>query len=158
MVSGTRARWNEGLRLSWTSALSAIAGVAVALSSLMVSIVALRLSREQARSYLFPAPAVIVMKANTPDRSISIRNFGAGAMISIWIECKLWSPGEQPQISKTDLAALGAGEEASLLDSSSLNSMALSRVEVEVNYKNIRGARQTQIFILSATDLSGLDS
>jgi hypothetical protein len=144
--------------VNWIDALSAVAGVVLALSGLVVSIVALRLTREQARSYLFPVPAVIVAQASTPDRSINIKNFGAGAMLSVWIELKFWSPGRQPQIANIDLPALGAGEEAPLLDPSFLNGMALSRVEATISYRNIKGVRQKEKSELSAVDLGGLDS
>lgn len=144
--------------MSWTSIVSALAGVVIASSSLVVSIVALRLTREQARAYLFPVPAVFVTGSTPANKSISMRNFGAGAMLGIWAEIHLWSPGSKAQIIKVDFPALAAGEEIPILDSSKTAGLAISRIDIQISYKNIQGASQAQKFRLSATDLGSLEN
>jgi hypothetical protein len=143
--------------LNWTDVVTAIAGLAVAFSSLVVSVVALRLTREQARAYLVPVPAVFIIGGTSPERSINMKNFGIGAMLGIWVEMTLQAPSSETQVLKRYFPALASNEEVVLLDPAKMGRRALLLVTVQVSYKNIRGMNQTQSFELSTVDLGGLE-
>lgn len=134
--------------------LGTVSGVLVAASSLAVSLVALRLTKEQARSYLFPVPAVF---GDSARRAIVVRNFGAGAMLNVFAELTLHSPMETPLHIQRHVASLGQGDHAELVTAQILEPMALSAVDVTLNFQNIRQQLIEERFHLTADQLSSLE-
>ncbi|MGW0763024.1 hypothetical protein ACWD1Y_42285 [Streptomyces sp. NPDC002814] len=125
----------------------------VALSSFMLSIVALRLTAEQARAHLFPAPSVFT---DPGARGIVLRNFGTGAMLNIWIEITLIDPGRAPVTITRYIPNLSQGESAVLVDAEPLGSIALMEVRAQLNFENIQRRATKETIILSADQLGSL--
>jgi hypothetical protein len=126
----------------------------IAASSLAVSLVALRLTKEQARAYLFPVPAIF---ADSTRRAIVLRNFGAGAMLNVLADLTLHSPMEAPLRIQRHVASLGQGDHEELVSAHILQPMALSAIDVILTYENIKRQPVEERFHLFADQLASLE-
>ncbi len=146
----------QAISLSLSDQLEAAAslgGLLVALSSLLLSIVALRLTVEQARSHLFPAPSVFT---DPVAQGIVLRNFGTGAMLNIWIDVTLIDPGRAPVNLTRYVSSLSQGESTVIVNAADLSSMALAEVRARLHFSNIKRRVTEETIVLSADQLGSL--
>lgn len=145
------------LALTLTDGLDVVAslgGLAVALSSFFLSIVALRLTKEQARSHLFPAPSIFT---DPTVQGIVLRNFGTGAMLNIWVELTLIDPGREPVTITRNISSLGQNESTTVVEAAELHLVALAEVRARLLFNNIKRHAIEETFVLSADQLGSLE-
>jgi hypothetical protein len=137
--------------LQW---ISSIVGVILGLTSLIVSIVALRLTKEQARAYLFPVPAIY---AEESSGALWIRNFGTGAMLNLWFELDLLQAGNDPVTVRRSIPFLGPNDAVDIVGREILGPMALTGVRGLVTYDNIGRHRLSTKVLLNSLQLEPLE-
>ena len=122
----------------------------ISLVSLLISIIALRFTQEQARSYLFPVPTIYM----DPDQqSVVLRNFGSGAMLSVSSEIKVSQPGLDQLNLVRYHPSLAQGEKAVLLSADVVSTSAIVLVEATVSFENIRREQRKANFRLTSDQL-----
>lgn len=136
------------------SGAGATSGFILALSSLVVSLVALRLTKEQAKAYLFPAPAVY---ADAATHAIVLRNFGNGAMLNIRIKAELIAATQTVEEIVRYVANLAHNETSLIIGQDLLYMNPLSALRCKLTYENIVGGKSETTFYLDSLHLQALD-
>ncbi|WRZ90009.1 hypothetical protein OHB54_13610 [Streptomyces sp. NBC_01007] len=156
MVFLSRWEFMQPLALGITDRLNLVAsvgGLLVALSTLILSVVALRLTKEQARSHLFPAPSLFTDPAA---QGIVLRNFGAGVMLNIWINVTIIDPGRPPIEITRYVSNLGQGESAVVVGIDTVQQIAIVEIRVKLNFDNVHRHPMSESMTLTAEQLGAL--
>lgn len=146
----------QSFALSLTDRLNVIAtagGLLVALSSFTLSVVALRLTKEQARSHLFPAPSLFT---DTEMQGIILRNFGAGVMLNIWIDVTIIDPGRPPVEITRYVSNLSQGESAVVVGADTVRHLAIVEVRAALRFDNVRRSPMSESITLTTDQLGAL--
>ena len=134
--------------------LIAVFGLAVSAVGLMIALVALRLSFEQARAYLIPFPTMYI----DTQRGLVLRNLGPGAMINFVGVLSLATPGANlPAVQRT-YPGLSTGELVVLLDKEFVLNHAIIEIELNLTYENVRRSSRRASLRLSGSQVSQLGS
>lgn len=133
------------------SLVTTIVAVLLSVASLAISMIALRFTHEQARSYLFPVPTIYM----DPQRqAVVLRNFGYGAMLSVSSEVKITEPGQAQITLARYHPSLAQGETAVLLPPEIVSSTAILKIDATIAYENIKRERTSAKFLLTSDQLS----
>jgi hypothetical protein len=132
--------------------LGTIATFMLSAAAFITSLVALRFSLEQARSYLFPVPAIYVGASS----SIMVRNFGSGPMLNVYIELHVRWPVDHEDVIHRRLPSLANGESAEVLSTSVMQSGPILSVTALIDFDNIRRKSRRRTLRLTSDQLGAI--
>lgn len=127
-----------------------IASLLISLVGLAISLIALRFTNEQARNYLFPVPTIYM---DPLQNAVILRNFGAGAMLSVSSEIKVIGPSQDATTLARYHPSLAQGEAAVLLPQEIVSNSAIAILDATISYENVKRERRTERFRLTSDQL-----
>lgn len=127
--------------------------LAISVLGLLVSLTALKLAYEQARSYLFSSPSMYI---DSSLGGLVIRNFGPGAMLDVRGRVTFRLIDGQNEIIDTYQPGIGSGEYASLAPNETLDELPIRGVDATFTFKTVRRSTRTRALRLEGTGASQL--